>query len=101
MLSGSRYANHPAVAGLSYGIDTTLLVSAVTLTVLLHQYPFVAAWLTVKVGLLTIYILLGIFALRRGRTQAARAAYFIAALLTYGVIVGVAVRHNPLGWFAS
>ena len=48
-------------------------------------------------GLLVVYIALGVLALRRGRTLRARTVYFVAALLTYGFIVSVAITHHPLG----
>ena len=41
-------------------IDTILLASAIFLSVTIHQYPFVHAWLTAKVVGLFIYIGLGI-----------------------------------------
>lgn len=100
MLCGSRFANHVAVARLSYVIDTMLLAAAVLLTLIIHQYPFVQAWLTVKLLLLIVYVLLGIFALRRGRTRWSRSGYLLAAVLVYGFIISVAVAHNPLGLFS-
>lgn len=99
MLSGSRLANHLALRRLSYLIDTTLLAAAVLLTMIIHQYPFVQAWLTAKVLLLVAYIALGILALRRGRTRRSRAAFFVAALAVFLFIVSVAVAHSPLGVF--
>jgi len=101
MLTGSPYANHILVARLSYVIDTTLLGSALTLTTIIHQYPFVQAWLTAKVLLLVVYIALGIFALRCGKTRLRRARFFVAALLVYGFIISVAVMHDPLGFFRT
>lgn len=101
MLRGSRHANHVALARLSYVIDTTLLAAAVLLALIIHQYPFVQAWLTVKALLLVVYILLGIFALRRGKTRRTRAGCLLAALLTYGFIISVAITHDPAGVFAS
>jgi uncharacterized membrane protein SirB2 len=99
MLCGSRYANYLALARLSYVIDTTLLAAAALLVLIIHQYPFVQAWLTVKVLLLFVYIFLGIFALRRGKTRRSRAGYFLAALVVYGFIISVAVTHDPVGVF--
>jgi uncharacterized membrane protein SirB2 len=84
---------------LSYAADTTLLVSAIALTVIVHQYPFVNSWLTVKVLLLVVYIVLGIFALKRARSRAAQAGFFVAALVTFIFIVSVAITHRPLGVF--
>lgn len=86
---------------LSYSIDIVLLTAALMLATLLHQYPFVHAWLTVKVLLLVCYIVLGSFALKRGRTKRARVVYWIAALLVYGLIISVARAHHPLGIFAT
>jgi uncharacterized membrane protein SirB2 len=100
MFAGSRLANHAAVRYLSYAIDTTLLTAALMLVTILHQYPFVQAWLTVKVLLLVVYIVLGAFALRRARTRRMRAICYVAALATFASIVGVALTHNPLGWLA-
>jgi uncharacterized membrane protein SirB2 len=91
-------ANHRAVRVLSYIVDTTLLVAAILLTLILHQYPFVNPWLTTKVLLLVLYIGLGSIALRRARTTAGRAMALLAALLTFIFIVGVAIAHDPAGW---
>lgn len=65
-----------------------------------QQHPGSHNWLSVKLALLVIYIGLGIFALRRGRTQGQRAAYFVAALATYLFIISIALTHHPLGVFA-
>ena len=100
MLYGSPYANNRVVARLSYVIDTVLLTAAVLLAVIIHQYPFVQGWLTVKAVLLAVYIFLGVFALRRGRTPWRRAGYFAAALAVYVFIISVAVTHDPRGAFA-
>ncbi|MEO8018838.1 MAG: SirB2 family protein [Pseudomonadota bacterium] len=85
---------------LSYSIDTVLLTAALMLATILHQVPFVDSWLTVKVVLLVVYVVLGSFALKRGRTSAARWTSFIAALATFLCIVSVARAHHPLGIFA-
>jgi uncharacterized membrane protein SirB2 len=100
MLAGLPLANHRALRRLSYVVDTTLLAAAVLLAMIIHQYPFVQAWLTTKVLLLVLYIALGILALRRGRTRRSRAAFFVAALAVFLFIVSVAVAHSPLGVFA-
>jgi uncharacterized membrane protein SirB2 len=97
MLAGLPLANHAVVRYLSYAIDTTLLTAALMLTTILRQYPFVQAWLTAKVLLLVVYIVLGVFALRRGRTRAVRATCFVAAAAVFLFIVSIARAHNPLG----
>lgn len=100
MLARSPSTNHLLLRRLSWTIDTTLLVAALILITLLHQYPFVQAWLTVKVVFLVVYIVLGVFALKRGRTRAARLGFYLAALLVFAFIVSVAIAHNPWGVFA-
>ena len=100
MLMCSRFTNHVALRMLSYTIDTTLLTAALMLITLLHQYPFVQAWLTVKVVLLVVYIVLGVFALRRARSRRAQIACYFAALGIYAFIISVAIAHHPLGVFA-
>jgi uncharacterized membrane protein SirB2 len=97
MLAGMPAANHVALRRISVAIDILLLAAAITLTTIIHQYPFVQAWLTVKVLLLVVYIVLGVFALRRGRTRAVRATCFGAAMLVFLFIVSVARAHDPLG----
>lgn len=97
MLAGSPATNHPAFEWTSRTVDVTLLAAAIALTLIIHQYPFVQAWLTVKVLLLVVYIVLGTFALRRGRTRAVRAASFVGALAVFLFIVSVARTQNPFG----
>lgn len=97
ILGSSNLSNHAALRWLSYAIDTTLLTAALMLMSILHVYPFAQDWLTVKVLLLTVYIVLGVFALRRGRTRKRRAIYFTAAIAVFLYIVGVATYHHPLG----
>jgi uncharacterized membrane protein SirB2 len=91
-------ANHRAVRILSYVVDTLLLVAAILLTLILHQYPFVNAWLTTKLLLLIVYVALGTIALKRAHTTAGRSAALIAALATFAYIIGVAIAHHPEGW---
>lgn len=99
MLAGLRAANHVALRRISVVIDSLFLAAGIALTTIIHQYPFVQAWLTVKVILLVAYIVLGVFALRRGRTRAIRATCFAAALVVFLFIVSVARAHDPLGAF--
>lgn len=100
MLARSRWTNLRPLRWLSYLIDTTLLASAIALVLMLHQYPFVQAWLTVKVLLLIVYIVLGTLALKRGRTRTVQVVCYFAALAVYLFIVSVARAHNPWGALA-
>ncbi|MBN8742424.1 MAG: regulator SirB [Lysobacterales bacterium 69-70] len=100
MLAGSPWSQHALLRYMSYAIDTTLLTAALMLTTIIRQYPGAQSWLTVKVLCLVVYIVLGTFALKRGRTYRARLACFIAAITVYLFIVSVARAHSPWGWFA-
>lgn len=97
---GARWAMAAPLRYLSYAIDTVLLTAALMLATILHQYPFVHGWLTVKVLLLIVYIVLGTFALKRGRTRGVRLVCWLAALVVYAYIISVARAHHPLGVFA-
>lgn len=97
MLARSTLANHAALRYLSYAIDTTLLTAALMLVTILHQYPFVQGWLTVKVLLLVVYVVLGSLALKRAQTRRAQVGCFFAALAVFLLIASVARAHHPLG----
>jgi len=74
--------------------DTVLLAAAIVLTINIQQYPFVHGWLTAKVIALVVYIVLGMIALRRGRTRGTRVIAFFAALLVFAYIVSVALTRS-------
>ncbi len=101
MLADSPWLQSRVLKTLPHVIDTVLLTSALMLTTVIHQYPFTTGWLTTKVLLLVAYIVLGHYAIKRGRTKAVRAAAFVAALLVLGFLVSVARAHHPLGIFAT
>lgn len=96
MMRESPLARHRLARILPHVVDTLLLGSALTLAWMSGQYPFVSGWLTAKLCGLIAYILLGVMALRRGRTRALRTRYFVLALAAYAYIVGVALSRNPL-----
>jgi Uncharacterized protein conserved in bacteria len=96
---GGRWPMAAPVRYSSYAIDTVLLVAALILAAMLHQYPFVHGWLTMKVVLLVVYIVLGSFALKRGRTRTIRVLCWLAALAVYAFIITVARAHHPAGIF--
>jgi uncharacterized membrane protein SirB2 len=98
--AGAAWVMAAPLRYLSYTIDTVLLTAALMLATILHQYPFVHGWLTVKVLLLVLYVVLGSFALKRGSTRAVRVACWCTALLVFAVIVTVARAHHPLGLLA-
>ncbi|MEO6365252.1 MAG: SirB2 family protein [Luteimonas sp.] len=84
---------------LSYGIDTVLLSAALMLLTILPDGMFANGWLTVKLVLVVVYVVLGSVALKRGRTARVRTWCLIAALADYATIIGIARAHHPLGWW--
>lgn len=101
MLAESRWQQNAFLRFAPHVVDTILLTSALWLMSLVHFYPFVHSWLTVKVLLLVAYIILGSFALKRGRTRRERGMFFVAALLVFLFIISVARAHHPLGIFSG
>lgn len=101
MIAESRWLQGLVLRVLPHVIDTVLLTTALMLTTIVHQYPFVQGWLTVKVVLLVAYVLLGSIAIKRGRTRRIRIASFLAALATVGFLFTVARAHHPLGFLAG
>ena len=97
-------ANHRALRFASYVIDTALLTAAILPPLIIRQFPLTHTWLTVRVALLLIYIVIGSLALNRARTRRGRLVSFLAALATYVLIISIAVTHDPLGalrWFGE
>ncbi len=79
-------------------IDTVLLVSAVSMVIMLGQYPLVDGWLTAKLVALVLYVVTGSIALKRGSTRRVRVMALVAALLLFGYIVSVAFTRQPWPW---
>lgn len=81
---------------LPHVIDTVLLGSAIWLCVILSQYPFANAWLTFKVIGVVLYIVFGLFALKKAKTSMGRWSFFVASLGVLMATAMVAVTKQPL-----
>jgi uncharacterized membrane protein SirB2 len=99
VLNGRSWAMSAPLRYLSYSIDTVLLTAALMLATLLPSGVFANGWLTVKLALLLVYVVLGSFALKRGKSLKSRWIFFIAAVSVYAFMLSVARTHQPLGWF--
>ena len=97
LLGGAHWPQALPVKWLSYAVDTALLTAALMLLTLLPWSMFANGWLLVKITLVVAYVVLGVFALRRGRTPRTRAACYVAALLVFAAIYSIARAHHPLG----
>lgn len=94
---GGQWAMAAPMRYLSYGIDTLLLTAAILLLTILPAAVYANGWLAVKLILLFVYIVLGSYALKRGRTASIRRICFVAALLVYASMFAIARTHHPLG----
>lgn len=101
LLLGQRWVLGGPLRQVTYVVDTVLLAAALMLMTIIRQYPFLDGWLTAKVLLLVVYIVLGYLAFWRARTPAMRLGLWLAGLLVFGFIVSVALAHDPRGIFAS
>ncbi len=97
-IAGMRWPHWVAVRVTSYVIDTGLLTAALMLLTILPGAFFANGWLTTKVLLLVLYIVLGVFALRRVQRRGVRIACYLAALGTFGMVYTIARAHHPLGF---
>ena len=92
MMTESAMLQKKLVKVLPHIVDTILIISAITLVVMSGQYPWVAGWVGIKIGLLVAYIVLGTFALKRGKTKQIRIVFFavsIAILLALFAVAGI------------
>lgn len=90
MLNAPEWLQRRWVRIVPHVVDSALLGSAATLAVLSRQYPGVENWLSAKVIALLVYIVLGMIALKRGRTRGIRLLAWLAAMTVFVYIVAVA-----------
>ena len=73
MLSGSGLLDHRLTRILPHVVDTVFLLSGIVLIVILRLPVLSQPWLLTKLLAVVVYILLGMVALRRGRSRRIRA----------------------------
>lgn len=104
VLGGARWPLALPVRWFSYAVDTSLLTAALMLVTILPGAMFANGWLTVKLVLVAAYIVLGVLALKRAKTRAARIVCYQAALAVYLSVYATARTHSPTGmltyWFS-
>jgi uncharacterized membrane protein SirB2 len=100
-LAGAGWVKSRLAKTLPHVIDSVLLLSGLTLAWSLRLTPGNAPWLLAKLAGQVVYVGLGVVALRPGRPAAVRATAWVAALVTAGWIVSVAITKSPLGFGAS
>jgi uncharacterized membrane protein SirB2 len=98
LLIAARWPMRRAVRVASVAIDTALLAAGVALWTILQLNPLRETWLSVKLALLMLYIVLGSLALKRARSPAARAVFLLAALAVLATMASLALTRHPLGF---
>ena len=78
-------------------IDTVLLVCGITLAAMIGANQ---PWILAKIVGVLLYIGVGTVAIKRGKSPKARAIAALIAIAIFFYIVGIAMRHHPLSWFA-
>jgi uncharacterized membrane protein SirB2 len=100
MLRDSPLLQHRMTRTLPHLNDTILLLAGISLMVWSGQYPWVSPWLAAKIAGLLLYILVGAFALRFGKTKRSRTAAWYAAIMIFSWMVSVAQLRTPAGFFS-
>lgn len=100
MLSASPLLDRRIVRILPHVVDTLFLLSGIALVLVLRLSVPDQPWLIAKLVALVFYIVLGMVALRRGRTPAVRLAAFLLALAVFAYIAGVALSKSTASWLA-
>ena len=98
-LLGARWPMASPLRYLSWSVDTVLLTAALMLMTITGLDPVQDSWLTVKVLLIVVYVVLGYYALRAD-SKRNRWLSFAAAAATFGFIYSIARAHHPLGFLA-
>lgn len=94
VLAGARWPMAAALRRLSVAIDTLLIGAGGTLWWMLSLHPVSNPWLTAKLALIVLYIVLGSFALKRAPTRSMKALAFVASLVCIGSVATIALTHD-------
>lgn len=96
-VTGNALLQKRVVKILPHIIDTVLLVCGVILAIMIGpEQP----WILTKIVLLIAYIGVGTIAIKRGKTPGGRAIAAVISVAIFAYIVGVAIHHDSLSWFA-
>lgn len=97
-VSGSACLQHRFVRITPHVIDTVLLVCGLALAGMLGAAAN-QPWLITKIVLLIVYIVVGSYAIKRGKTAFSRGVAALIAIAIFAYIVGVAIYRSPASWF--
>lgn len=97
-VSGSSCLQNRFVRVAPHVIDTVLLVCGLALAGMLGAAAN-QPWLLTKIVLLVVYIVVGSYAIKRGKTAFSRGVAALIAIAIFAYIVGVALNRSPASWF--
>ncbi len=101
MLTNSPMMQRKLIATvIPHAINGVLLLSAIAMMVMTSQYPFQQDWLTSKLLGLIAYIVLGVIALKTGKTRNVRLIAWLAGFAVFFFLASVGRTHNALGFLA-
>ena len=92
----SSKLNSKLLKVLPHLVDTVLIVSAITLCVLLQQYPLVDAWVTEKLLALIMYVFMVTLALRLANNNFMRIIGFVGAISWVAFAGAVAMSKQAI-----
>ena len=95
MIRSPQFTTKVWVKRSAESIDTVLLLSGISLVWITGQMPWQEMWLATKLGLLLLYILLGMVAFHWGKTVIVRFSAWLMALLTFVMMISVAMTRSP------
>jgi uncharacterized membrane protein SirB2 len=101
MFAGAEWQRRGLWRIVPHAVDTVLLAAAVGLLVVLQGQPLSQPWLYAKLIALPVYIIAGSIALKRGRNIRQRRIAFVAAVLVFTYIVGVALSRSTTWWVST
>lgn len=100
MLLESPLLNYRMTRILPHCIDAIFLGTGIWLAILLRYSPHEHPWFAAKLLGILAYILLGMVALRRGRSKTIRITTWLASLACFAYVVGAARTKSVASWFA-
>jgi len=95
MLARSPHLQAPAARWLPHVVDSLLFLTGIAMAVALSVSPLTQPWFAAKLVAIVVYILLGLIALKRGRTYRHRAIAFTLSLAVLAYVFAVALSRDP------
>lgn len=94
------WPRHFAARLLGWVIDGAVLTAAAMLLTILPSGMFANHWLSVKLAFVALYFAGAWYGLASGMPRKWSLAAIGIALVAFGIAVGIARAHDPLGWLA-